>query len=282
MSRVSRLDRRALFASGAAAALLAVTGVSAQGAPQRGGRLRLAVSGGSRADGWATDGGLFMQVARQGLVFDGLTEIAADGTLRGELATGWQSSADARVWRFDLRTGVRFHDGAPLTARDVAASLADLGEVTMAGPRAVTVALDAPDPQLPFRLAGDAHVIRPAHAPQEGIGTGLYRVRDFRPGQRLVTERVASHYKDGRAGWFDEVELVSITAEPVRLQAVREYLVDAADVASAGLEVTADMDFQPDGTAPQQVVSRAVAQPVRIGRRLPLDDLRAAERWWFA
>ncbi len=38
--------------------------------------------------------GLFMQVARQGLIFDTLTEIAADGTLRGELATAWQGSED--------------------------------------------------------------------------------------------------------------------------------------------------------------------------------------------
>ena len=39
---MTRLDRRALFASGAAAALLAATGVSAS--PKRGGRLRAALS----------------------------------------------------------------------------------------------------------------------------------------------------------------------------------------------------------------------------------------------
>ena len=43
------LDRRALFSSGAAAALLAAAGVSAGPLPQRGGKLRLALSGAARS-----------------------------------------------------------------------------------------------------------------------------------------------------------------------------------------------------------------------------------------
>ena len=86
---MTRLDRRALFASGAAAALLAATGVSAS--PKRGGRLRAALS---RA--------LFDQ-ATNATLYENLTEISADGTVRGELATAWASENDARVWRFNLR-----------------------------------------------------------------------------------------------------------------------------------------------------------------------------------
>ncbi|MEM6342089.1 MAG: peptide ABC transporter substrate-binding protein, partial [Pseudomonadota bacterium] len=87
---MKRLDRRALFASGAAAAVLAATGISA--APKRGGRLRAALSGAARTDSWADPAsGLFMRVAGQGILFDTLTEIAADGTLRSELARSWTS-----------------------------------------------------------------------------------------------------------------------------------------------------------------------------------------------
>lgn len=39
------------------------------------------------------------------------------------LAESWRCSLDARTWTFVLREGVRFHDGKPLTARDVAHSL---------------------------------------------------------------------------------------------------------------------------------------------------------------
>ena len=79
---MTRIDRRALFASGAAAALLAATGASLADTPKAGGTLRLAVP---RDDS-------LEQLAR-GAVFDTLTEIAPDGTLRGELATGWHTDA---------------------------------------------------------------------------------------------------------------------------------------------------------------------------------------------
>jgi len=278
------MDRRALFASAAAATLLAATGVSAAG-PQRGGRLRMALSGATRQDSWARGDGLFMQVARQGLVFDTLTEVAADGTLRGELATGWTSSDDAREWRFDLRRDVQFHDGAPFTAADVvacAAGFAD-GEVSAIGSNTVLFTLHQADPGLPLRLSQPEFYIDAAHAMGQGIGTGLYRVASFTPGQRLLTHRAVRHYKDGNAGWFDEVELTSIPSEGVRGQALAEYMVDAVDVAETGsLDTLADVTLMPDTRQPVQAVSKDVAMPLRVGFQRPLDNLRAAERWWFA
>ena len=67
--------------------------------------------------------GLFMQVAVQGAVFDTLTEVSGDGTLRGELATAWRSERSATRWVFDLRPNVTFHNGAVFSAADVVASL---------------------------------------------------------------------------------------------------------------------------------------------------------------
>lgn len=283
MSRASFLDRRALFSSAAAAALLASTGVSAAG-PKRGGRLRMALSGASRQDNWTQGDGLFMQIARQGLVFDTLTEVGADGTLRGELATDWNSSDDARLWRFDLRRDVIFHDGKPFTARDVVASAKGFaeGNVRALSLYEVAIELAEPDQGLPLRLAQPEFYISAAHAPDSGVGTGLYRVRQFIPGQRLVTERVERHYKDDKAGWFDEVELTSIPSEDVRSQALSEYMVDAVDLNVPGiLAELADITFLPDRRHPVQAVSSDVVQPLRVSYQRPLDNLRAAERWWF-
>lgn len=278
------MDRRALFASAAAAALLAATGVSA-GAPRRGGRLRMALSGASRSDDWQAGNGLFMQIARQGMVFDTLTEVAADGTLRAELAIDWQPTEAARIWTFDLRRGVRFHDGAPLTAADAVESLRSVvaGEIESRGRHRIRIALDRPAADLPLILARPDYVIRPAHAPDAGIGSGLYRVRRFTPGQQLLADRVPHHYKDGIAGWFEQVELTSIPAESVRGQALGEYLVDAVDLAAPGaLRDVPDVIFMPDAQRPLQAVSRALAQPMQVSHLRPLDNLRAAERWWFA
>lgn len=273
------LDRRALFASGAAAALLAATGLSAGSLPQRGGKLRLALSGASRSDTWSSGQGLFMRLARQGLVFDTLTEIAPDGTLHGGLATEWQASVNARYWEFTLRNDVTFHDGVPFTARDVVASAADFegGTVQAIDTHRVAFTLDLGDPNLPMRLAAPDYYIAAAHAMGTGIGTGLYRVRHFAAGQQLLAERVESHWKDGQAGWFDQVELVSIPSDAVRAQAVAEYLVDGADVADTGaLQGLSDLVVW-DG----QAVSRSVAMPATLGRDV-FDDLRAPQRWWGA
>jgi ABC-type transport system substrate-binding protein len=279
------MDRRALFASATAAALLAATGVSATSTPRRGGRLRLALSGASRADTWTQGQGLFMQMARQGLVFDTLTEVAADGTLRGELATDWTASEDARAWRFTLRRDVAFHDGQPFAAADVVASAQGFedGTVTATGSHQVVFDLYAPDPALPLRLAQPAFYISAAHAMGQGIGTGLYRVKHFTPGQRLLTERVSTHYKDGSAGWFDEVELTSIPSEEVRAQALREYLVDGVDVTDAAtLRGTPDIALMPNDRRVAQAISTDVHHAPTVGAQRPFDNLRAAERWWFA
>lgn len=282
--RRSHMDRRALFTSAAAMALLAASGVSAAGAPQRGGRLRMALSGGARSDSWTSGDGLFMQVARQGMVFDTLTERAADGVLRGELATGWTSSDGGRVWQFDLRADVFFHDGQPFTAKDAVVSLAALpgAKVEALDALSLRVTLDEPSTALPLLLAEPDYIIRPVHAFEDGIGTGLYRVKRFIPGRQLLTERVEAHFKDGTAGWFDEVELTSIPSEQVRGEALGGYLVDAVDTRNVdGAQALPDVMLSPDARNVMQAVSTSVAQPAKVSAQRPLDDLRAAERWWF-
>lgn len=297
MTRRAYIDRRALFASGAAAALLAATGVSAQPRATRGGRLRAALSGAARSDIFDTrqDHGLFMQVAMAGAVFDTLTEIAADGTLRGELATGWHGSSDAMTWVFDLREGVAFHDASQMTARDVMASLslhgdglmADVGGIEALAAYRLEIRLVAGDPDFPYRLSDPRLVIYPSanmpRAMREGIGTGLYRVHRFQPGRQFIGHRVAQHYKDGQAGWFDEVELVALSSDAVRAEALREHYVDVADLTHtadlgeiSGITVLPEQDFM------TTAVDAALALPSQIGSRWPLDNLRAAERWWMA
>ena len=44
-------------------------------------------------------------------------------TLAPDLATDWTISADGRTYNFSIRDGVKFHDGTPLSADDVVASL---------------------------------------------------------------------------------------------------------------------------------------------------------------
>ena len=256
---MTRFDRRALFATGAAAALLAATGVSAS--PQRGGRLRAALSP------------ELFERAVAATVYDNLTEIAADGTLRGELATDWHANADATRWTFNLREGVQFHDGTAFDAN----ALVDLPlDVRALDTHRVEVTLDAPDANLPFRLA------QPGFEVRGSTGTGLYRVRKLDVGRHFVGERVSGHWKTD-AGWFDSVDFVQFGSDEVRGQALAERLVDVADVIALD-DMTDPQEYQllPTPGAPTHIANRAVTVPLTVGKAWPLDNFRMAERWWMA
>ncbi|MFC4731033.1 ABC transporter substrate-binding protein [Salipiger abyssi] len=245
---MTAFHRRRLIQSALAAAVLGGSGLAA--APARaGGTLRAGLGGAHRSDSWDArqHADFFMIAAGQGAVFDTLTEVAADGSLRGELATGWQASADARIWTVTLREGVRFHNGKPFVAEDVIASLrlhldpkaasgarplvASIAQMERLSDHRIRFTLSAGNADFPYLLADFHLLIYPAGQIEEamarGIGTGLYRVEHFEPGVRFLGKRVAGHYKDGQAGWFDTLEFHAMNDGAARVAALRSGQVDA-------------------------------------------------------
>ena len=57
------------------------------------------------------------------LVYDSLYKLQFDGTFSLDAAERVETSADGKVWTFTIRQDIAFHDGQPLTAKDVAFSL---------------------------------------------------------------------------------------------------------------------------------------------------------------
>jgi peptide/nickel transport system substrate-binding protein len=57
------------------------------------------------------------------LMFLPLATYDADGEITARLARSWERSEDGRVWTLHLRSDVRWHDGIPVTARDVEFSI---------------------------------------------------------------------------------------------------------------------------------------------------------------
>jgi peptide/nickel transport system substrate-binding protein len=57
------------------------------------------------------------------LLFDNLTQFDPDGQLRPGLARSWESDASGRSYTFHLRKDATFHDGRPIKAADVRASI---------------------------------------------------------------------------------------------------------------------------------------------------------------
>ncbi|WP_323777516.1 ABC transporter substrate-binding protein [Leisingera sp.] len=281
---MTRIDRRALFTSGAAAALLAAAGGSVNASPKAGGVFRLAVP---------REGGMLEQAAR-GAVYDTLTEIAADGLLRGELATGWHSTQDAKTWTFDLRAGVTFHDGTLFLAEDAAASLATQGiagaevrAITALGSRQLLIELTQSNPHLPYLLAGTDQIVAPGgELPvplSNAIGTGCYKVERAQEGRHFRACSVEHHYKSGTAGWVQTVEIIVIPDAEIRAEALRDGYVDVAALPEPrGLLKRGAFFYHPSSSDMALAARQNVGIPRTVGRRSPLDDGRIAERWWLA
>jgi len=56
-------------------------------------------------------------------IYDAPMEWGSDGSLVGEAAESWTISPDGRTWTFNIRKGMTFHNGDPVTSADFAYSI---------------------------------------------------------------------------------------------------------------------------------------------------------------
>src|SRR5437588_1245812 len=126
-----------------------------------------------------------------------------------DLAKSWQISADGLTYTFSLREGVKFHDGAPLTAEDVVASFTHIifppagvlsprrgrfdavKEVVATGPLTVEFRLTEPRSYLLRAIAAGHNVIMRKQTLEENnydlrrlpvyAGTGPFRPKTLEP-----------------------------------------------------------------------------------------------------
>jgi peptide/nickel transport system substrate-binding protein len=130
LDRQEFIRRATMFGIGAGTigALLRFMGEPdlAWGAPQEvgqaGGIIRVGIPqfGASLEPYLLNEGGA---LAFAGIPGEYLTFTTPTGAVAPALATSWRPNADATVWTFQIRRGVKFHNGKTLTARDVVASL---------------------------------------------------------------------------------------------------------------------------------------------------------------
>jgi peptide/nickel transport system substrate-binding protein len=144
----------------------------------------------------------------QEFVHRGLVRLDAQFRPQPDLASSW-SHPDPLTWIFHLRSGISFHDGTPVTAADVAATLKAVMNPALASPlkagfaaiRQVTAAADGTvrielariDTSLLTRLSVGilpASVANQKQMAHSIVGCGPFRVVGWE-GNRLRIERVA-------------------------------------------------------------------------------------------
>lgn len=112
-------SRRLALGGLAALPFAATLPALAQSAPRRGGVLKYATLGLDTSDPHRHTGAIGVQQ----VYVEGLTSIAANGSVEPFLAEAFEVSPDGRTYTFRIRQGVRFHNGDLLTAADVVANM---------------------------------------------------------------------------------------------------------------------------------------------------------------
>jgi peptide/nickel transport system substrate-binding protein len=120
-------SRRGLI-KGAAGAFAAASlfGVGAERAsadetPKKGGTLRIAITGGTAYDTLDAHNALTQpDVYRVMALYDGLVAFTPDAKIVNALAETIECDAKAMSWTIRIRSDAKFHDGRPVTAKDVA------------------------------------------------------------------------------------------------------------------------------------------------------------------
>ncbi len=153
--------------------------------------------------GWGAQGGTLFQSK--------LLDVSPDNKLVNDLATDYKVSGDGLTWTFTIREGVKFHDGKPLTAKDVAftfnktkaaASFVDLTEMDKAeaiDDKTVVFHMKKPMSIFPYQVATlgivPEHLYGDGKAyAQQPVGSGPYKFVQWDRGQQLIVERNEDYY----------------------------------------------------------------------------------------
>jgi peptide/nickel transport system substrate-binding protein len=187
------------------------------------------------------------------LIFDSLLRRDEHYRLQPHLAERWEVP-DPLTYIFHLRRGVKFHDGRPLTARDVKWTFDSLLDGTVRSAKASTFRfveqIETPDDwtvifhlkepyaTLPWNLSGGAIGIVPAGSKEEvkekPIGSGPFRFVRLAQDREVVIERNDSYW-----GEKPKLRRVRFAVVPDTTTRVLELRKGSADLAINAL--TADM-----------------------------------------
>ncbi|NSZ87725.1 ABC transporter substrate-binding protein (plasmid) [Agrobacterium tumefaciens] len=195
----------------------------------------------------------------------GLVNYGIDGKISPELAESYDISPDAKEFTFHLRQAT-FHDGSPVTAADVKASLermidpagkaafrnelSIISKIETPDAKTVKLTLSSPSMALVDYLALPESVIVPAAWLQKNaanptaspVGAGPFQFVNWTRGREIVVKKFAGYYKKGKPD-LDEVHYVFYGDENTRVNALKSGDVDVIEYVPA--KDSADLEKGP-------------------------------------
>jgi peptide/nickel transport system substrate-binding protein len=186
--------------------------------------------------------------------FDPAKKQESPDTIIPELAEKWSWQDNYRNLVVLLRKDVKWHDGKPLTSKDVkhtfdmvrGAADADaklrinprklwyenVEAIEAPDPHTVVFRLKRPQPSLLLLLASGYSPIYPAHVPLADlkttcVGTGPYKLKEYRPGEFVEYVRNPDYFIKGRP-YLDGVKWVYIKDRSTQIAALQAGQLDVA------------------------------------------------------
>lgn len=231
--------------------------------------------------------------------YDSLAEFDKGLNIRPALATSWK--VDKKGITFNLRRGVRFHNGKELTADDVVYTVkmmknppppgtaavaanvpATITDAVAVSKYQVRLNLSAPDARVPGFFAWQRYcpvvpegLYDQINVSRNAIGTGPFRMVGFNPLDRVELVRNDSFWKRGQP-YMDAITLKVMTDEQARIAALRAGAIDGAT-----LSVDAARSLRGDNNL--QVLSnlnaafRELQMTLKPGRNEPWADVRVRQ-----
>jgi peptide/nickel transport system substrate-binding protein len=186
------------------------------------------------------------------LVYDSMYDLNLDGTYANNLAESVQLSEDGLVYTFKIKQGVKWHDGQPLTAKDIAFTYnlvkahedfptlnsytTNFAKVEAPDDNTVVLTLDNPVPSIESKLV--FLYILPEHiwkdhsegnaaaefTNEEMIGSGPFKMKEYK--QNEFVHLVVNKDYHGIVPKVDEVIFQSFQTPDILIQAIKSGQVD--------------------------------------------------------
>jgi len=230
------------------------------------------------------------------VMFDQHVPQAGFDSIVPDLATDWAWDSSKTELRFRLHEGVKWHDGKPVTANDVKCTwdtllgktsekfrlnprkawYQNLEEVTTKGDSEVTFHLKRPQPSFVALLASGWSAVYPCHVtPREmrnrPIGTGTFKLVEFKPNESIKVTRNPAYWKKDRP-FLDGIEYTIIKNASTRVLAFIAGKFDMTTPYNLTIPLMRDIQSQ----APQAICELT---PTNVSRNLivnrdkpPFDD----------
>ena len=171
--------------------------------------------------------------------------------LQPRLAESWKPNGDGSVWTFKIRQGVKFHDGTPMTAEDVAASINALsdpkngsnalstfdgvlskGSAKATDANTVEFQLDAPNGNFPYLVSSDNYnaiiVPKSFNGKWEKTfpGTGPWKLERYTPNSGVSFVKNAEYWDKSRVPKLDRQQVKFYPKEQAQVLALQSGDVD--------------------------------------------------------